>query len=293
MTDVAILFRDALQASYGVLDWVPEADGEIHRFHVPSDKSGSQNGWYVLYADGIASGAFGSWKDGGTSTWCSREPADAKESAQLRERIEQARQQREKERQRRQAQAATTAARWWRDARRADPAHSYLVAKGVRPYSLRQRGDDLLVPLYVDGALVNLQRIAPDGSKRFLFGGRIKGVYSPLGNITPGAEICICEGWATGATLHQHAGRTVAAAINAGNLLPAALGLRARYPDQSFLIAGDDDRLTDGNPGRKAANAAADAIGALVAFPEWPEGCPDDLTDYNDLAAWNTANART
>lgn len=46
------------------------------------------------------------------------------------------------------------------------------------------------------------------------------------------------------------------------------------------------------NPGRKAANAAADAIGALVAFPEWPEGCPDDLTDYNDLAAWNTANAR-
>jgi len=292
MNDAVILFREALQACYGPLDWLPVPDGEIHRFHVPGDKSSSQNAWYVLYLDGIASGAFGSWKDGGTSTWCSREPRDAQESAELRQRIEQARQQREAERQRRQAQAAIKAARWWRDARRADPAHPYLVAKGVRPHSLRQRGDDLLVPLYVDGHLVNLQRIAPDGGKRFLFGGLIKGVYSPLGNITPGTEICICEGWATGATIHQHAGRTVAAAMNAGNLMPAALGLRARYPAQPFLIAGDDDRATEGNPGRKAANAAAAAIGALVAFPAWPEDCPNDLTDFNDLAAWNITNAR-
>lgn len=292
MNDPEILFRDALQSVYGPLDWLPVSDGEIHRFHVPGDKSGSLNGWYTLYADGIASGAFGSWKAGGTSTWCSREPADHREAEQVRQRIEQARRQREAEQQRRQHKAAKMAQRWWRDARRADPGHPYLVAKGVHPHALRQRGNDLLVPLYVDGQLVNLQRIAPDGSKRFLFGGRIKGVYSPLGHITPGTEICICEGWATGATLHQHAGRTVAAAMNAGNLLPCALGLRARYSHHSFLIAGDDDRATDGNPGRQAANAAAAAIGALVAFPDWPEGCPDDLTDFNDLAAWNIAHAR-
>ena len=290
MTDTTILFRDALQSVYGPLDWLPVPDGAIHRFHVPGDKSGSLNGWYTLFADGIASGAFGSWKAGGTSTWCSREPADHREAEQVRQRIEQARRLREAEQQKRQAKAANVAIRWWRDARRADPDHAYLIAKGVRSHGLRQRGDNLLVPLYAGGELVNLQRIAPDGGKRFLFGGRIKGTYSPLGRITPGKPLCICEGWATAATLHE-SGYTVACAMNAGNLKPVALALRAEYPDTEIIIAGDDDRQTDGNPGRTAANAAAAACGGLVTFPEWPADAPLTLTDFNDLAAWSRHHA--
>ena len=289
MTNPAILFRDALQSVYGPLDWLPVGDGEIYRFHVPGDKQGALNGWYVLYADGIASGAFGSWKAGGTNTWSSREPADHREAEQVRQRIEQARRQREAEQQRRQLKAANLARRWWRDARRADPDHSYLIAKGVRPHGLRQRGDELLVPLYAGGVLVNLQRIASDGGKRFLFGGRIKGTYSPLGRITPGKPLCICEGWATGATLHE-SGYTVACAMNAGNLKPVALALRAEYHTTEIIIAGDDDRATEGNPGRTAANAAAVAAGGLVTFPEWPADAPDTLTDFNDLAVWSKAH---
>ncbi|SEI82293.1 putative DNA primase/helicase, partial [Azotobacter beijerinckii] len=45
MTDAVILFRDALQAVFGPLDWMPDPDGQIHRFHVPGDRSGSRNGW--------------------------------------------------------------------------------------------------------------------------------------------------------------------------------------------------------------------------------------------------------
>ncbi|EXF95600.1 topoisomerase [Pseudomonas fluorescens HK44] len=292
MTDATILFRDALQSVYGPLDWLPIPDGTIHRFRVPDDKPGTLNGWYVLHLDGIASGAFGSWKAGGASTWCSREPVDAKEAAQIRERVDQARRQREAEQHQRQQHAAELANRWWRNARRADPAHPYLVAKAVRPHGLRQRGADLLIPLYLDGRLINLQRIAPDGAKRFLPGGRVKGTYSPLGIIEPGSQLCICEGWATAASLHQHGGYVVAAAMNAGNLIPAAMGLRSRYPGQAIVITGDDDRLTDGNPGRKAANAAAAAVGGQVAFPKWPEGAPDDLTDFNDLANWKLANVQ-
>ena len=292
MTDAAILFRDALQAVYGQLDWLPVADGTIHRFRVPEDKPGSLNGWYVLYLDGIASGAFGSWKAGGASTWCSREPVDAREAAQIRERVELARRQREAEQRQRHERAAAEANHLWRNARRASPDHPYLVAKGVRSYGLRQRGAELLVPLYLDGRLVNLQRIAPDGGKRFLFGGRIKGTYSPLGIIQPGAVLCICEGWATGASLHQHGGYAVAAAMNAGNLMPAAVGLRSRYPAQPIVVAGDDDRLTEGNPGRAAANAAAAAVGGEVAFPDWPDNAPESLTDFNDLANWKLANGQ-
>lgn len=289
MTDAAVLFRDALQSIYGPLDWLPVGDGEIHRFHVPGDKQDALNGWYVLYLDAIASGAFGSWKVGGTSTWCSCEPADPREAEQVRQRIEEARCRREAERQRRQRQAAEVAQRWWHNARRADPAHPYLVAKGVSAYSLRQRGDDLLIPLYSGGVQVNLQRIALDGSKRFLSGGRVQASYSPLGIIDPNQPLCICEGWATAATLHQ-SGYTVAAAMNAGNLKPVALALRAKYPGLQIIIAGDDDRQTKGNPGRKAAMAAALAADGNISFPEWPEGAPLTLTDFNDLAAWSKSH---
>ena len=285
MTDATILFRDALQTVYGPLDWLPVPDGAIHRFRVPDDKVGTLNGWYVLYLDGIASGAFGSWKAGGSRTWCSREPANGREAEQVHQRIEQARRQREVEQHQRQLSAANLSQRWWRDALRADPGHAYLIAKGVRPHGLRQRNGELLVPLYAGDVLVNLQRIAPDGRKRFLAGGRVKGCYSPMGRITPGKPLCICEGWATGATLNQ-SGYTVACAMNAGNLKPVALALRAEYHTTEIIIAGDDDRHTEGNPGRTAANAAAVAVGGLVTFPEWPAGAPDTLSDFNDLYRW-------
>ncbi|KII30215.1 topoisomerase [Pseudomonas fluorescens] len=290
MKDVTIMFHEALQASYGPLDWMPVPDGAIHRFRAPGDKPNSLNGWYVLFLDGIASGAYGSWKDGSSHTWSSREPKDAHEAARVRERIEQARRQREAEQNQRQQQTAEWAQRWWGDARRADPEHAYLIAKSVRSHALRQRSDELLVPLYSGGVLVNLQRIALDGSKRFLYGGRIKGAYSPLGRMTPGKPLCICEGWATGATLHE-SGYTVACAMNAGNLKPVALALRAEYPETEIIIASDDDRQTEGNPGRTAANAAAAACGGLVTFPEWPADAPLTLTDFNDLAAWSRHHA--
>ncbi|MDT4857115.1 hypothetical protein FQZ97_915290 [compost metagenome] len=77
--------------------------------------------------------------------------------------------------------------------------------------------------------------------------------------------------------------------MNAGNLLPAGKALRLRYPDVELVVAGDDDRMTDGNPGRSAANAAAVALAGQVVFPVWPEGAPPHLTDFNDLAVWRTA----
>ena len=36
-----LAFRDALQATFGPLDWLPVADGTIHRFRVPDDKPGT------------------------------------------------------------------------------------------------------------------------------------------------------------------------------------------------------------------------------------------------------------
>ncbi|MFC0712252.1 toprim domain-containing protein [Azorhizophilus paspali] len=288
--DCVTAFRDALQAVYGPLDWLPEPDGQLHRFHVPGDRAGSRNGWYVLFPDGLAAGAFGSWKVGEAHHWSSRTPADPQEAEQVRQRIEQARRQREAEQHRRQQDAAIRAWHLWRAATPADPEHPYLSRKRVKPHALRQRGDVLLVPLYRDGALVNLQRIHPDGDKRFLPGGLVKGCYSPIGPRAPGQKLYLCEGWATGATIHEHNGAAVACAMNADNLYPAGVRLRRAYPDDVLVVAGDDDRQTEGNPGRTKANQAAALLGCGVVFPPWPADAPLSLSDFNDLRLWLEAH---
>ena len=279
-------FRESLQRVYGPLDWLPVPDGQLHRFHVPGDRAGSNNGWYILHLGGVAVGIYGSWKAGGSHRWSSRAPADYREAEQLRQRIEQARRQREAEQHQRQQAAAEYAQRVWRDARRADPGHPYLVAKGVRPDALRQRGDVLLVPLTCGGHLVNLQRIKADGSKRFLFGGMVKGCYSSLGVITPGAPLYVCEGWATAATIHAETGAAVAAAMNAGNLLAVGQRLQRQHSDAVPIVAGDDDRQTEGNPGKTAATKAAATLGCGLVLPPWSGAEPLTLSDFNDLANW-------
>ncbi|MDY7558981.1 toprim domain-containing protein [Pseudomonas sp. CCC3.2] len=286
MTDAPVLFRETLQSIYGPLDWLPEPDGDIHRFHVPGDKSGSVNGWYVLYLDGIASGAFGSWKTGGAMSWCSREPLDTREAEQIRQRIDQARRQREAGQQRRQQAAAKYAQRLWGTSRPADPEHPYLSKKRVHANNLRQIDDVLLVPMYADGALVNIQRISADGEKRFLFGGQVTGAYYVLGDVSRSQKVYIAEGLATALTLHKLSGSPVVAAMNSGNLAPVALALKAKYSAHEIIIAGDDDRMTEGNPGRRFAVGAAIKAMVKVCFPIWPEEAPPELTDFNDLVNW-------
>lgn len=65
--DCVTAFRDALQSAFGPLEFLPIPDGKINRFHVPGDRAGSENGWYILCLDGgTASGCFGAWKAGGS-----------------------------------------------------------------------------------------------------------------------------------------------------------------------------------------------------------------------------------
>lgn len=287
--DCLTLFRGALQADFGVLDFIPAADGQLHRFHVPGDRVGSRNGWYILHLNGIPTGIYGSWKVSGYHRWSSREPVDYSETQQIQQRIEQARCQREFVQQQRQQATAEYAQRSWGKARSADTNHPYLATKRAQTHNLRQVGERLLVPLYQNGKLVNLQRIDRGGSKRFLSGGLIKGACAHLGVIAPNEALYLCEGWATGATIHEHTGAAVACAMNAGNLMEVGLRLQRQHPDAVLIVAGDDDRLTEGNPGRTAANNVANALGCGLVFPPWSGTEPLELSDFNDLAQWRSA----
>ena len=132
------------------------------------------------------------------------------------------------------AEAAVRAARIWAAALPAPADHRYLATKQVLPLALRMdaRGH-LVVPLQdVDGALHSLETIAPDGAKRYLAGGAKRGHFCVVGAepaplAEPTGPLLICEGWATGASLHMATGHCVIAAMDAGNLL-AGRGSPAR-----------------------------------------------------------------
>lgn len=196
------------------------------------------------------------------------------------------------------ALAASEAASIWAAASQTGSSH-YLERKGVHPYGVRFAPDGwLLVPVQdTAGKLWNLQRIAPDKpgnggpDKLFLKGGRKSGLLHLLGAVaSPGDDlpapgvILICEGYATGASLHQATGRPVAVAFDAGNLGHVAKALRAQFPAALLVLAGDDDVQTlsqrGNNPGLDKATAAARAVHGVAVFPE---GLPDDGSDFNDL----------
>ena len=289
MNNPAYQFSDAMQSAFGRVDFSPIPDGNIHRFHVPGDKAGARNGWYVLHTDGIASGAFGSWKTGESHTWCSRKPVNILEVELIRQQMAKARRQRDEEQHQRQQKAAERAGKLWRESSDADHEHPYLTAKEVQPLGLRQCGELLLVPLLHGGELLNLQTIQPDGSKRFLSGGKVKGCHSMIGEPEHGGRLYLCEGWATGATIHRETGDAVACAMNAGNLLEAGRELLRAYPDALLIVAADDDRQTLSNPGKTAAIQAAEALGCGLVLPQWPDDAPLHLSDFNDLQRWRGA----
>ena len=269
------------------------ADGAIHRFPT-GGRRGDDSGWYMLHTDGTAAGAFGCWRTGLQSTWCAKsdKAMTPAELADHRQRIKAMQAQREADTLATQQRASKTAAALWSQA---DPAaaHAYLSRKGIQPHGVKVSADKLLIPMRdTAGKLHSLQTIMPEGDKRFHPGGRVKGCYHSIGK--PAGVLIVCEGYATGASIHEATGHAVAVAFNAGNLEAVALALRAKYADLKIIVAADDDHQTDGNPGKAKATAAALAVCGLVAVPTFPtseDGRPDKATDFNDLHQMAGADA--
>ncbi|MBB4842492.1 putative DNA primase/helicase [Paucibacter oligotrophus] len=195
-------------------------------------------------------------------------------------------------------QAARDAAELWDDAQQ-EGVSPYLARKCVQGYGVRFLPDGtLLVPMRnAAGELHNVQRIAPAKptpeqeargwrEKRFLSGGRKVGMLHWLGEPGGAAVLCLVEGYATGASIHEATGLPVAVCFDAGNLAAVAKELCPLFPGAAFLVCGDDDTATaertGKNPGRVAAAQVLRALKAAgaVAGDVFPaQGC----NDFNDL----------
>src|SRR3990167_2795586 len=253
-------------------------DGTIHRFS--TENKSQKDGWYVFY--GLA-GAFGDWRQGVSKTWnLSNAQAPGLDKEQLFEQIKKVKETAEEERTRKQEESAIVALNEW-DAASEGENSPYLERKKVKPFGIRFNNDVLIIPVKdIQGKLWSLQKIYPDGAKRFLVGGKKKGCFHTIGHLENGKPILIVEGYATGASVHRATHQTTVVAFDAGNLDPVIEGLKKAFPKSPLLIAGDDDAWKEKNTGRSAAEETAQKYGCSLLFPTFKK-TETKPTDFNDL----------
>jgi len=260
-----------------------EDDGKIHKFPAPDKKASNRSAWYVYFGTG---GAFGDWVSGLSYKW--HEKADRrgftdKETRQRDAEAFAAAAQRFNEKEKGQLAAREKANLMWSKAKPDfTHLHQYLDNKGpIGAHGTRVLDDMLLVPIWdIKGKLMNLQRIYQDGTKKFLYGGEVSGGYYIIGGETTAKMWYVCEGFATGATIHELTGKHVIIAFNCKNLRLVAQMWRRHKP----IIVADNDYETKirgelVNPGLEAAMEIANEFSLDLVIPVW-----ENYTDWNDLA---------
>ncbi|WP_051415149.1 DUF5906 domain-containing protein [Marichromatium purpuratum] len=313
--------------------------GKIIRTQVEDDRE--KRGWYLLHeiqnrnGESVLVGSYGIWRGNDNGARKIELGEHGKLSDEEREALKaKYRDDRKRAaavRARDAERAARRAEQMWRKCEATAPegGAEYLTRKGIGGHGVRytQRGS-VVIPMHdANGRVYGLQfllsrtlqseRIQRTGrDKEYWPAGVAKqGHWHQIGAV--GTLVLVCEGYATGASLHEATQFPVAVAFDAGNLRHVARALRKAYPRTRILICADDDFATQGNPGTTAASAAAlecsgswvaprfsvdDQVRArarIAAEVDW-SGCADDaravaraivrdagrkLTDYNDLHA--------
>ncbi|MBI0031680.1 toprim domain-containing protein [Gilliamella sp. B14384G15] len=179
----------------------------------------------------------------------------------------------------------------------------YLLSKATLGQSqyLTKKGLTFDLPLLDNGRIfvpiLNLhneyaggQFIEPDGSKHLMKSSNKKGAFiwvSPnLGKpdevnkeLLTATEIIICEGLATGISIAVFRHRSpVISAIDAGNLIHVAKGIRELNPTAKIIIAGDNDIGQSPNTGLAKAIEASQAVNGYYSVPDTDYKC--DWDDY-------------
>lgn len=253
------------QRQYVISDLKTAKDGTVF----PSITFGTfRNGGNTVYLN-LRDLAFQEWKSGeapqqtGTradfAEW-KRKAEEAKKAAQEAQKAEQ--------------EAAAKRARSILAQARKVASTAYTERKGLPSgHYLTNSAGATLVPIQDEaGQTVNIQRIATDGAKKFLPGGRVSGCFHILHGKAPAI---LCEGYATGVTIQAATGREVIIAFSAYNLPTVARVLDGRVS----LVAADHDTSETGEKYAKETGL--------------PYLMPPTVGDWNDYAFQNGMGAVT
>lgn len=277
-------------------------DGNLHRFS--RDRTKNQTDEFYKFDQWEFNGKlyakcyYGTWSGGlkeyfyksyETNTILSKEDwIEIKKEEDRRQKEYDEQQQKEK------TERLKNAQKYWNEAKD-NPIHedhiAYLQLKRVQPYRVRFGKDPkgkmaLVIPIEnIDGEIQGVQFISKDGEKRIY--GLKKGSFHLIGEVKEESRIIISEGYATAASLYEARGWPVVVAFDCGNLDSVISEIRKKHPKNQIVIAADDDRETQGNPGKTKATEAATRHKCKVIIPKFPADsrlpngkCP---TDFNDL----------
>ena len=275
------------------------ADGRFHAADIADDHHGKNDGRIKIFPD-RQGGIVWNFKSGQKQLFfLNNHNAGTSTTQEERQRIKAEQEKRRLEIKTKQDKAAHRARAIWQSAKPAPPDHPRLIRKRHKPFMARvgcwtrniqdENGNRkklvidncLLLPLYNErGNLRNIQGIFPEDSpelgrsKDFMPGAELSSMFSWIGEKTQ--DICLSEGFSTGATIHQETGCRTYIAYSANNLLNVARIIRRHLPDAKIIVCADNDKS---GTGQKYANEAALVVDGLVAMP------PILGMDFNDYAA--------
>lgn len=270
---------------------IKETGAKWRAYQLSGDKRGKKKGSYRLDLTGqFPIGFFMDFRQGNkATTWTPR--AVKKLTDDERRAFSKARAEERKKTEAIIRRRQDIAAKWsrfiWQRSKKNSP-HPYLDKKGFSSTGTKVWGKRLVIPIYKDGAIVNLQFIAPDGFKRPMKWGEITGCYGSVNKGKDFSLIYVAEGYATARSVHEASERPCVFGLNAGNLKPVVGRLRDKYPHARIVVAADNDQWTmiagvARNPGREAASEAAASYDCQVVWPEFPADDQKRRTDFNDL----------
>lgn len=230
----------ALEGAGLAPSYAPKDDGEIHRIPTQS-KPRSKNGWYVLAPGGHVA-YYGDWADplGRFYRWTDGEQEVDKEFLnRVYAKIDEE-----------QAKKARMAEEFFGKCR--DEGHSdYLERKKIGACGVKFSGDYIVIPVRDGrGKIWSYQKIGADGKKDFMTGGKVKGCYYMMAKsrVEQTDTVIVCEGFATGAAIHEQTGLPVCVAFMAGNLRSVCDSI----PFSRILVAADHDKSGAGEEAAKA-----------------------------------------
>lgn len=289
---------EAIQAmqSHGLNVTHIEVGAGIKRFSTHKTNRNDKSGFYVFeYENNVLYGAFGCWRNLDTITFTSRnyQELSAVQQHEINLRIRQRKEENEHAIQAQHEFVSGKALELMAHSDK-DIKHEYLNLKKINPtHNLRNIDNTLFIPLWdYTGRLWNWQKIYFDAStglfqKRYFkptedASGRKQGCFYPI----DGRDdiVLICEGYSTGATLHESTGQTVICAMDSGNILPVVRDLRKnpRFTQSRFIICADNDYSSDIKVQERINNRLTEwKQYAEVIMP--PKGATSGY-DFNDMA---------
>nr|WP_175295361.1 LPD7 domain-containing protein [Pseudomonas savastanoi] len=286
-------FLDVLTQAGLVVKGMPVMNGSRQRVATVNDKHGKKSGVYCGFLDRRPAGWFINYHRADSAKDVTNWVATGGESdpitrLHIRAGAKQAQEDAARDRAVTYAKQTLAAKRLYDRLPAADPAHPYLVRKGIPPTpDIRQtRNGALVVPFFnASGTFKTLQYIPPEGEK-FLFKDAPKQEHFLVvgGSLDPVNPILYAEGYATARSLNLATGLPVVMTIDAGNMVAVAKVLHQQYPDSRHLFMADFDHAKDVNKGLIMANEAAIAVGGQVLYPTFNDAeIARGFTDFNDL----------